>query len=101
RSGVMAAIILDCLGVHHDLIARDYADSAPYVEELLIRLRRDERYAETIAQTPAERLSARAETMTQFLERARRDYGGLAAWAQYAGLSPSELRSMRQNLLEP
>jgi protein-tyrosine phosphatase len=100
RSGVLAALVLDCLGVERDTVVADYALSAVGMPSLLASLARDPVYRETIDRTPPARLAASAGTMELFLGWLDERYGGAAAWARHAGMPPGELDALRSLLLE-
>jgi protein-tyrosine phosphatase len=100
RSGVLAALVLDCLGVDRHAIVADYALSAAGMPSLLASLARDPVYRDTIDRTPPARLAASAATMELFLRWLDERYGGAAAWARQAGMEPGELDTLRRLLLE-
>ena len=100
RTGVLSALILDCVGVSKEHIAEDYALSATPVAAMVARLRADELYAAALDDTAPERLDARKGTMLSFLGSLERTYGGGAQWARQAGLNDDQLRSLRASLTE-
>jgi protein-tyrosine phosphatase len=100
RSGVLAALVLDCLGVDRDTIVADYALSAAGMPSLLASLARDPVYRDTIDRTPPARLAASSATMESFLRWLDEHHGGAAAWARQAGMEPAELTTLRRLLLE-
>jgi protein-tyrosine phosphatase len=100
RSGVLAALVLDCLGVDRGAIVADYALSAAGMPSLLASLARDPVYRDTIERTPPARLAATPDTMELFLRQLEERYGGAAAWARHAGMPPGELDALRRLLLE-
>lgn len=99
RSGVLAAIALSCLDVEPAVIASDYALSSRATPRLIERLRHDPVYRDTLDRTPAALLASDTETMARFIRDAEEKFGGLRAWALSAGLTASELDSLREELL--
>jgi protein-tyrosine phosphatase len=99
RTGVLAALVLDALGVRHEEIISDYAASAPGVAALLTHMRRDPVYAETIDLTPPHVLSATAATMTDFLSELDHRHGGGRQWLLSAGITPTQLRRLADHLV--
>jgi protein-tyrosine phosphatase len=99
RTGVLAALVLDILGVEHPVIVEDYAITATRLELILNRLRRDPAMANGLAGVPAERLLVEAATMEHFLELLNDRYGGAREWAVRAGISVETLDSMSAHLL--
>ena len=100
RSGVLAALVLGCLGVDRQAIVDDYALSNIAMGSLLASLATDPVYRDTIERTPPSRLAASATTMERFLQRVEARYGGMAGWAQRAGIPSSEIQTLRRLLLE-
>lgn len=100
RTGVLAALVLSCLGVAEQTIIDDYALSASRMPLIVRRLQRDPVYAETIARTPAPVLAAHAATMSQFLREVDRRFGGPRRWALDAGVRADELDRLRDACLE-
>jgi protein-tyrosine phosphatase len=100
RSGVLAALVLGCLGVDRQAIVDDYARSDIAMGSLLASLAVDPVYRDTIERTPPARLAASATTMDRFLQRMEARYGGVVGWAQTAGVPSGELQTLRRLLLE-
>jgi protein-tyrosine phosphatase len=100
RSGVLAALVLDCLGVDREAIVADYALSASAMPSLLAALARDPVYRDTIERTAPARLAATATTMEGFLARLDERHGGAANWAGQGGLQSGEILALRRLLLE-
>jgi protein-tyrosine phosphatase len=100
RSGVLAALVLDCLDVDRGAIVADYALSAARMPSLLASLSRDPVYRDTIEQTPPARLAAAGATMESLLGWLDERHGGAAGWAQHAGMRPGDLDALRRLLLE-
>ena len=99
RTGLLAAVLLDAVGVPAAAIADDYALSGS----------RTARIGERLARLPSYRLlpsvehglmSADPEVMHRFLEILRAESGGGAGWLLRQGLAEAELRALRTALVE-
>jgi protein-tyrosine phosphatase len=99
RTGVLAALVLDILGVHPDVIVEDYMLTATRIDMIRARLRRDPVWGERIDQIPASRLSVQEGTMDQFLAALHERHGGAKGWALAAGVAPASLDRMSALLL--
>jgi protein tyrosine/serine phosphatase len=99
RTGVLAALVLDILGVHPDVIIEDYMLTATRIDMIRDRLRRDPVYGERIDQIPASRLSVQEGTMDRFLATLHDQHGGAREWALAAGVAPDSLDRMAALLL--
>jgi protein-tyrosine phosphatase len=100
RSGVLAALVLSCLGVEPMDIADDYALSEARMTHLVTFLRQDAAYSDTIDRTPPSLLSANAGTMGSFLGALEQQHGGARRWALDAGISSRDLDSLSLLLLQ-
>ena len=101
RTGVLAALVLEILGVDADVIVADYVITAGRMELILGRYRSDPLLAERMAKVPASRFSVEADTMVRFLDELADRFGGARAWALASGVAPEALERMEQLLLEP
>jgi protein tyrosine/serine phosphatase len=99
RTGVLAALVLACVGVHTDVIVDDYVLTGTRMPELLRRLKDDRVYRETLEQTPEWKLAASPLTMAAFLARIENDFGGAESWALQAGVGEDQLRNLRETFL--
>ena len=86
RTGVLAALVLDILGVEHSVIVDDYAITATRMALILDRLRRDPVWGESVAEIPPGRVLAEGTTMARFLDLLYARHGGARAWALAAGV---------------
>ncbi|MGP8009009.1 MAG: tyrosine-protein phosphatase, partial [Acidimicrobiales bacterium] len=100
RTGVLAALVLSCLGVERENIVEDYAFTATRVPFIVEKLRRDPVYRDAIDRTDPVVLAASETTMTRFLEELDRRYGDARGWALSAGVKPDELERLIELLLE-
>ena len=99
RTGVLTALVLACLDVDPELIIEDYALSARTMANLCERLRTDPIYDETLDRTPSWRLAATPDTMAAFLQRLTSEFGGAQSWALHAGVTPTQLDTLRSTML--
>jgi rhodanese-related sulfurtransferase len=99
RTGVLAALILDILGVEQEVIAQDYAVTGSRMELILARLRRDPWWGDRVDKLPARQILVEARTMAQFLDRLRERHGGAREWALAAGVPEENLDAMENFLV--
>ncbi len=100
RTGVLAALILDLLGVERDAIVGDYCLTEQRLDLILGRLRRHPVHGPRLEGVPRSRLAVEASTMEEFLNGLARYHGGARRWALAAGVEPQVLVRLEQNLLE-
>jgi protein-tyrosine phosphatase len=101
RTGVLAALVLDILGVDPEVIVADYVITAGRMELILGRYRSDPVFAERVAQVPPGRFGVEETTMAGFLAQLHDRFDGARAWAVASGLAPEQLDRMEELLLEP
>ena len=85
RTGVLAALVLDILGVDDEVIVADYLITAGRMELILGRYRSDPVFAERMARVPPSRFGVEAGTMVRFLAELDARFGGARAWAVELG----------------
>ncbi len=100
RTGVLAALILDSVGVTQEAIVADYARTNDYLGPILERLTASAD-PDQVRSVPPSRLLVEADTMERFLTRLRARHGGAEAWARAAGADPERLAGLRTTLLGP
>lgn len=97
RTGLLAAFLLDLVGVAGDEIAADYA-----VSEERLRPRHEEWFGAAETEEELERLQRIAQTpaasMAGVLEEVERRYGGVDAYLRGAGITDEELDRLRARL---
>jgi protein-tyrosine phosphatase len=94
RTGVLAALVLDIVGVERGVIVEDYvltASRMQFVLERILRTLGEERRVEDL---PPNALTVQASTMEGFLESLDRQYGGARQWALAAGVPSDSLHSL-------
>lgn len=101
RTGVLAALVLDLVGVEHQVIVDDYVITAGRMDLILGRYRSDPDFGERMARLPPATFGVEAVTMRSFLVGLTAEFGGARAWAADAGVAPSTLDRIPDLLLEP
>jgi protein-tyrosine phosphatase len=99
RTGVLAALVLDLVGVDHNDIVEDYLITAGRMELILGRFRSDPTLAERLARVPPATYGVEAVTMRSFLEGLHLEFGGARAWATDAGVPTTILDRIPELLL--
>jgi protein-tyrosine phosphatase len=101
RTGVLAALLLDILGVEQEIIVGDYVLTATRMDLIIARVRRESPDGvDVIAETPQFLLRAEAATIEQFLALLYRQHGGGQEWARSAGVPAKVLDDLSALLLE-
>ncbi|MEM7129040.1 MAG: tyrosine-protein phosphatase [Chloroflexota bacterium] len=99
RTGMIAALVLALLGVSHEDIIANYAESAIHLKPWVERLRAD------IGDDPKQQaqltknMAADPETMSAMLTFLKDQYGGAESYLLQAGVSQNELERIRHKLL--
>ena len=101
RTGVLAALLLGCVGVGADAVVSDYAAKHHAREEIINFLRRRPSYVERLDQLPPSALDSEPRIMREFLDLLDQRYGGARAWALAAGVGEATLCRLEETLLEP
>jgi len=99
RTGVLAAVLLGCLGVPAEAIMADYSATRGERAALVDFLRRRPGRADLAADSPV--LDTDPAVMAAFLDFLQKEYGGAAGWARAAGLDPATLAQLSAALLRP
>jgi protein tyrosine/serine phosphatase len=100
RTGVLAALVLSCLGVERETIVADYVLTDERMQLIKDKLRRDPIQRETIDLTPPALLAAHEATMSNFLSEVDRRYGGVRAWVEGAGVASEQVERLEELVLE-
>lgn len=98
RTGVLAALVLDSVGVEREAIVADFALTNERLERIGARLRRMPTYANYTGTLAIGDMGADPQTMTDVLDAIDREHGGAAAWLLSNGLTQDELDGLRANL---
>jgi protein-tyrosine phosphatase len=100
RTGVVAALVLSCLGVERSSVVEDYALTAPRVVLIVEKLLRDPLLRKEVAHDNPLLLGAREATMSNFLSEVDERFGGPVDWAVGAGVSAESIARLRDLLLD-
>ena len=101
RTGVLAAVVLDAVGVSSEAIMADYALTAQRMRQISARLAQLETYKRMLAVSRGIKGAATADeiSMAEFLDELHRRYGGGAGYLMAHGVSSSELAVLRTALV--
>jgi protein-tyrosine phosphatase len=100
RTGVLAALVLDAIGVQAESIIADYHLSKERVQRILARARRAERTSTMVAQ-PTPYMQAPTGAMALLLEWIREAHGSSATYLRTIGVPAAALGALGDALLEP
>ena len=104
RTGVLAALVLDAVGVVEDDIVFDYHLSGKQVQRMIerARARAQERSASFMAMVnqPPEIAGAPPQAMRSLLAWIREHHGSTGAYLREIGVGPEFVRRLADNLLE-
>lgn len=95
RTGIVAALILEVLGVDNDTITADYLLTNEVIEGILQRIKAMESNNTVTVQS----LSAQPAAFQRFRDTLQGDYGGAEAYLRRHGVSAETLESLRRHLL--
>ncbi|MTE13227.1 tyrosine-protein phosphatase [Nocardia aurantiaca] len=98
RTGVLAAVLLDAVGVPAEAIAHDYALTNERMQRVRDRLDALPSY-EGLPRTDTGILAVSPDVMLGFLKNLYAEHGGAAEWLLANGLSAPELRRLRDTLI--
>jgi protein-tyrosine phosphatase len=98
RTGVLAALILDSVGVEREAIVADFALTNERLERIGARLRRMPTYANYTSSLSTSDMGADPQTMTDVLAALDQEHGGAEGWLLTNGLTQDELDSVRAAL---
>jgi hypothetical protein len=99
RTGVLAALVLDILGVERSVIVEDYALTATRLDPILIRQQSIPETAQRMVEAP-QLFTAESETMETFLAELHEQHGGGREWALAAGVAGENLDLLGKILVE-
>jgi protein-tyrosine phosphatase len=95
RTGVLAALVLDAVGVEREAIVADFALTNERLERVGARLRRMPTYANYTGALSNRDMSADPQTMIDVLAALDDRDGGAAGWLVANGLADAELAALR------
>ena len=99
RTGMLAAILLNLLGVGEDDIIQDYTLSEPYMDELLARLKNNPQKNDPPLDIPEYFWKASPESMKLFLNTLRQEYGSIEGYLESMGSADSLAGRLKAALL--
>jgi protein-tyrosine phosphatase len=99
RTGILTAILLSILSVEDEDIIEDYALSAPYMEELISRMKVDPEMAKVTEHLPAYFWKAAPESMALFLSTLRKEFGSIRGYLEAQGIEASLFYRLEKALL--
>ena len=103
RTGVLAAVVLDAVGVGREAIIADYALTGQRMKQISgFRLLRLATYRDMQALSRGIKGAATAdeESMAAFLDQLYGRYGGGSGYLTAHGMTPGELAALRATLVE-
>lgn len=101
RTGIIAAMVLDLLGVPDETIAADYALTEHTRQRAMGWIQANEpQLAALYAEVPPGRWETRAEVILGFLGLVREEFGSVAELVRSQGMTDGELDRLRAELLE-
>jgi protein-tyrosine phosphatase len=101
RTGVVAAFLLELLGVERQQIVEDYVLTERTLEHVLARMAGEEPYRESITSSTVDELRPRSTTILGFLDWLDTDHGGAREWALSNGMTAAEISAFRAAMIEP
>jgi protein-tyrosine phosphatase len=103
RTGVLAAVVLDAVGVSREAIIADYALTGQRMKQISARLLRLATYRDMQALSRGIKGAGTAEeeSMAAFLDELHGRYGSAAGYLSSHGVSSRELAALRAALIEP
>ena len=96
RTGLLAALILEVLGVDQETIVADYMLTIEVVDGIVERIKGIEQGSSPTAQT----LAPQPVAFQAYQETLREEFGGAEAFLLTHGVTTQTLASLRRNLLE-
>jgi protein-tyrosine phosphatase len=100
RTGLVVAMLLEILGVDHEVIVADYHVTSGNMAPILERIRSAEVFQDNgLASAPMWIFESHPETMRDFLGRMNGRYGSAEAWALAHGLTAQDIGRLREDLL--
>lgn len=100
RTGMLAALVLECIGVERSAIVDDYVLTATRMDLIIGRLRRDPHFADRVDELPRSVFVVEATTMERFLDGLAERHGGARAWALGAGVPAAHIDALVDLLVE-
>lgn len=99
RTGVVAAMALDAVGVDRPAIVDDYVRTGERMQQILARLGASRTYAHDLEGVPVDQHLPRPATMQTFLSGLDDEYGGTSGWLRKNGWTDADDAALRAALL--
>lgn len=100
RTGVLAALVLEILRVPEEIIAGDYAMTAPAMQRMVAWLEAERPdLAEVMALQPVALVACPPEAMHGFLDDLSSEYGGAESYLRAAGVAADVIEVLRAQLV--
>lgn len=99
RTGLLAAVLLDAVGVRREEIVADYALTRERMPRVIARLEVDSHSRDVIARFPKYALDADPATMDELLTHLDTHFGGSGGWLLSHGVVASDLDNLKSTLL--
>jgi protein tyrosine/serine phosphatase len=99
RTGVLAALALELVGVERAAILDDYALTNERLDRIGSRLARLPTYAGYVGRLRREDMRAERATMATFLDRLDAEFGGATGWLRSAGADDRLVDGLRRRLV--
>jgi len=100
RTGILAAVLLELLGVDEEDIAQDYAMTAPSMPAFMERLSMYPEGVRMLQEYPAYLWQCPPESIKLFLKMVRDEYGSMEACLKTSGADDGLFQRLRDALLE-
>jgi protein tyrosine/serine phosphatase len=102
RTGVLAAVVLDAVGVERGAIVADYARSGERLERIRDHLLQLETYREMrfVREDSGRAMTAEPQSMQRLLVELDERWGGGGGYLRNCGLSSSDIGRLREALVE-
>lgn len=99
RTGCLSAIVLSLLGIPDDKIVEDYTLSTPYMRTLYEQLCANPQTSKEANDLPGFFWDAPSESMFEFLNTIRKEYGSFEGYIRAHGADPSLIGRLKKALL--
>lgn len=101
RTGTLVALLLGLVGVKDEAIARDYAQSSPWMRRIGRDLPSTKSYSSSLRKLSPSVFKAHEPTMRDFLTALRARHSTLERYASTNGVTSDTLSTLRHNLVAP
>jgi protein-tyrosine phosphatase len=106
RTGLVAALLLACLGVPDDFIAADYGKTVDGMRTMRAAwakwaAEQGEEERARVGQSPAYYFECPPAVMAELLAELRRDHGSVIDFVSTLGITDAEIDALRGRLIEP